>query len=135
MELKIEHPAMISLKNLYVGSFSFKRKEIVSGQEAPVVITRNIYPGDSDNSYKLELICKIGSEDWDMFLSISMIGVFGYTAELADGQKEPVLVENATAIVFPFLRSQISILTSQPNLTPLILPPINVAAMFEGQKA
>ena len=41
------------------------------------------------------------------------------------------LRQNAVAIVFPYLRSQISLLTAQPEVKPVIIPPMNIAQMVE----
>ncbi|MBR0282842.1 MAG: protein-export chaperone SecB [Oscillibacter sp.] len=37
--------------------------------------------------------------------------------------------QNATAIIFPYVRSQIALLTAQPEIEPIVLPPFNIAAM------
>ena len=41
------------------------------------------------------------------------------------------LRQNAVAIVFPYLRSQISLLTAQPEVSPVVMPPMNIAQMIE----
>lgn len=38
-----------------------------------------------------------------------------------------IMDTNAVAIMFPFVRSQVSLLTTQPGMTPVVLPPINTA--------
>ncbi len=35
--------------------------------------------------------------------------------------------KNTIAIMFPFIRSQVTLLTSQPNMCPVILPTINTS--------
>ena len=46
--------------------------------------------------------------------------------------KRDVLIrQNAVAILFPYLRSQVSLLTTQPGVEPVILPPLNIAKMVE----
>lgn len=37
--------------------------------------------------------------------------------------------QNATAIIFPYVRSQIALLTAQPEMEPIIIPPLNIATM------
>ena len=41
------------------------------------------------------------------------------------------LRQNAAAIVFPYIRSQVSLLTAQPEMKPVVLPPMNIAQMVE----
>lgn len=38
-----------------------------------------------------------------------------------------IMEANTVAIMFPFIRSQVSLLTTQPGMVPIVLPPINTA--------
>ena len=42
--------------------------------------------------------------------------------------------QNAASIVFPYLRSQITLLTSQPEVEPVIVPPLNVAKIVSDSE-
>ena len=42
-----------------------------------------------------------------------------------------ILRQNAAAIIFPYLRSQLSLLTAQPEVEPLVLKPFNIAQMVK----
>lgn len=42
-----------------------------------------------------------------------------------------ILRQNAAAIVFPYMRSQLSLLTAQPEVDPLILQPVNIAQLVK----
>lgn len=42
-----------------------------------------------------------------------------------------MLRQNAAAIVFPYMRSQLSLLTSQPEVESLVLQPFNIAQMVK----
>ena len=46
----------------------------------------------------------------------------------------PLIERNAIAIMFPYLRSYISSLTTQPGMQPIVLPPINIMELLSGQK-
>lgn len=41
---------------------------------------------------------------------------------------------NATAILFPYLRTTVSLLMSLANIEPLLLPAINIVRMFDEQE-
>lgn len=41
------------------------------------------------------------------------------------------LRQNAVAIVFPYMRTQLSLLTSQPEIDTVVLQPLNIAQMVE----
>lgn len=44
------------------------------------------------------------------------------------------LLPNAIAIMFPYLRSQVTLMTTQPNITPVIIPPININSFLKRQQ-
>lgn len=47
------------------------------------------------------------------------------------GDRGLLMRQNAVAIIFPYIRSQISLLTAQPEMAPVVLPPLNIAQMVE----
>ena len=46
-------------------------------------------------------------------------------------QKETLLNENAIAILFPYVRAELSLITAQPETDPIVLPTMNISAMFK----
>jgi len=65
----------------------------------------------------------------EMFdLNVEVVGVFG-VSEKDFEQLKP----NAVAIMFPFLRSQISLLTTQPDMIPVVLPAININKLLKTE--
>ena len=46
---------------------------------------------------------------------------------------EHLIKANTIAIIFPFIRSQVSLLTTQPGMMPVIIPPININALISEQ--
>ena len=64
----------------------------------------------------------------DLRVSVSALAKFCYEAN--DYSDEQVIIEsNTVAIMFPFIRSEVTLLTSQPGMTPIVLPPINTAKL------
>ena len=45
-----------------------------------------------------------------------------------------MLEKNTLAIMFPYLRSYISIITTQPGMNPIVLPAMNIIALVNDQK-
>lgn len=45
--------------------------------------------------------------------------------------KDAILNNNAVAILFAYVRSQLTLLTSQPGTSPIVLPVMNIAKMIE----
>ena len=45
-----------------------------------------------------------------------------------------ILERNAIAILFPYIRSYISTITTQLGMAPILLPAMNIVAMLNDQK-
>lgn len=90
----------------------------------------------SDDKYSLCLGVRIGldSNEQPAPFSIEVVieGVF-ILKEIDDPNK--AMQVNAVAILFPYLRSTVSMFTSLMNINPLILPTINLVAMFESDNS
>ncbi len=56
-------------------------------------------------------------------MSIIAKAHFEYEAETYE-MEENIVKTNTVAIMFPFIRSQVTLLTTQPGMTPIVLPPI-----------
>ena len=79
-----------------------------------------------DGSYTVILTLTISKEKSD--LSVKVVASAKFTMDNGDIDLVRTIMENNTvAIMFPFIRSQVSLLTTQPGMTPIVLPPINTA--------
>lgn len=90
---------------------------------------------DRDNNYKVTLILN-GKKPEEYEFSISLVGFFSVEREEAATQnvKEQDLINrNAVAIMMPYLRSEVSLLTAQPETDCVVLPPINVNKLFDNR--
>ena len=58
-------------------------------------------------------------------------GIFSISEDSVLGRK--VLANNTVAILFPYLRSQLTLLTSQPGFEPIILPVMNINALMSDE--
>lgn len=58
-------------------------------------------------------------------------GIFTISEDSVLGKK--VLANNTVAILFPYLRSQLTLLTSQPGFEPVILPVMNINALMSDE--
>lgn len=66
---------------------------------------------------------------------IATVQVSGYITfsddMLNEKMKETLLKKNAISILFPYVRSEMTLLTAQPEVEPIVWPVMNVLAMFE----
>lgn len=63
-------------------------------------------------------------------LKVSMSGFFNYEGDINVEQYLP----NAAAIMYPYMRSIVTAITSNANVTPLILPTINTQNLFKEKE-
>ena len=54
--------------------------------------------------------------------------------KISEQTAEQILKKNTVAIMFPFIRSQVSILTTQPGMIPIVMPPININALVDDMQ-
>ena len=59
-------------------------------------------------------------------LNVTLVGQFVLDAGMVDKLKA-----NAVAVMFPYLRSQVTLLTTQPNILPIVLPTININKLLQ----
>lgn len=83
------------------------------------------------NIYKVSLGAK-GNKREEYMLEVSITGFFTFQEanDLDDQRKENLLSRNAVAILMPYLRSQITLLTAQPEVDTVVLPVFNVNNML-----
>lgn len=89
--------------------------------------TRNISK-DGEGIYRVGLAADIDRED-EFEMRLVITGYFQLDEN--DPNKQILLEKNAVAILFPFLRSEITLLTTQPDMMPIVLPIVNIAALFD----
>lgn len=83
------------------------------------------------NIYKVSLGAK-GDKRGEYNLEVCITGFFTFQEanDLDDQRKENLLSKNAVAILMPYLRSQITLLTAQPEVDTVVLPVFNIINML-----
>jgi preprotein translocase subunit SecB len=126
--------SVLKMKGIYVDNFSFKRfsfDEFVNSD--PVVNVSREIQKIGENQYKVVLQIILSENDFYK-LDITVVGLFAFedNNKLDDETKSIFIFKNAVAILFPFLRSEVILLTSQPGFIPVIIPPINILELFKN---
>lgn len=80
----------------------------------------------TNNDIRINLICNV-SKNGTNIIVVSLIGCFSLSSN--DDIKK--YIPNAVAIMFPYLRSQISLITTQPNCSVIVLPALNINALLK----
>lgn len=82
---------------------------------------------------KLELYIFKKEEDVPFTMNVKVIGIFEVD-DVEEKLREELAEKNAVAILFPYVRALVSNYTAIANVSPLILPPINVVQYIEEKK-
>lgn len=115
------------MRDLYFPECSVKRESEITSEQLNIDISKDITP-KSDAEYDVTVTVCIDKPHKDLEVKVVARATFAFA------HSDPKLVaeiirSNTVAIMFPFIRSQVSLLTTQPGLTPVILPPINTAKL------
>lgn len=100
-----------------------KEIKYVEDEKKTIMVTLNlkIFENPLENNYPFNM-------------NLSLTGIFEIDFTDIDKMRE-FAETNAVAILFPYLRSMVSTYTANANVSPLILPPINVVSLMEqGEK-
>ena len=87
------------------------------------------------SKFRIKINTRVKNKTESVLLNLETIGVFTVDKEgVTDDIGDHLIKVNTVAIMFPFIRSQISLLTTQPGLEPILLPPININALMDSEK-
>lgn len=67
-------------------------------------------------------------DEYEAFVQIS--GFF--TIDENEPNKEQLINENAVAVLYPYARSEMTLLTAQPETEPIVLPVMNIVEMIKA---
>lgn len=122
MDFQEKQLSSLQMQHLHVKDIKFSAtgKEPVRPTKMNVAfhVDKNV---QSDSKMAVELSCDIDIPE----IAQTQVKL---AADFETDGNVPVesMLKNAIAIMFPFLRSQVTLVTSQPNFRPIILPIINI---------
>lgn len=117
--------SILEMKNLIVENITFSR----SIEHFPEKLNVNIsvkYQQQDENSLKVSVSCNASDTNKYIDLSVIVSAIFLINQKVENVDTDYILKRNTATILFPYLRSEVTLVTSQPNLQPVILPPVNI---------
>ena len=125
--MNIENNCILKLNHLLFDEITFNRVNFKSKNDLQVEFgfsfNKREY-GEFVSSIRI-----IGTKKDEYNFVVRASGYFQISEAVEDS--DILIQQNAIAIVFPYIRSQISLLTAQPEVDPVILPPMNIAQMVK----
>lgn len=128
MEIKSKYESTLVLKKIEIVESSFRKKdEVMDELELGVQVKRDLKK-KSDGTFEVILETTVSDEDEKIFVNVKGRAIFSAQCENMD-----ILEKNTIAIMFPYIRSYISMITTQPGMNPIVLPAMNIVAMVNDQ--
>ena len=129
MKVKSKYESVLILEKIEIAESSFRKKdESLEGLELGVQVNHKITKLD-DEQFEVLLETTVSDEDEKVFVNVKGRAVFSNRQGNMD-----MFEKNTIAIMFPYIRSYISIITTQPGMNPIVLPAMNIAAMINDKK-
>lgn len=124
--------SFLKARKICIERMDYKRKNISGGmiKFTEINIGKEIVDLGSD-SYKCSVLLELHDEDDNAELHIVVSGIFEIDTEVDSPLKEVVVTKNTIAILFPYLRSQVTLMTAQPDIEPVVLPPVNINTLLK----
>jgi len=129
MEVRSKYESPLVLEKIEIVESIFRKKdESLDGLELGVQVERNLNEIDK-GIFEVLLETTVSDEEEKVFVNVKGRAIFSTQQENMD-----ILEKNTIAIMFPYIRSYISIITTQPGMNPIVLPAMNIVAMVNDQK-
>ena len=125
MNIKTDYESPLVLKNIIITEGHFKRNEdSLENLELKVGVFHDV-ERLSEREYKITLELNVADPEEKLSVFVKGMAIF------ETKQENQMLIErNTLAIMFPYFRSYVSTLTTQPGMTPIVLPAMNIMTML-----
>lgn len=121
----------MQMKEIYIQRSAFERNNSkISGKSLEIEFERGRKQLE-DSLFQVILNTHIHNTANEFSIDLSVVGIFD-VSKVDASMCETLLDKNTYAILFPFVRSQVTLLTSQPGMQPIVLPAININSMIEA---
>lgn len=129
MEVRSKYESALILDKIEIIESSFRKKDgLLDDLELGVQVDHSLNK-IGDDKFELILTTKVADQDEKVCVWVKGRAIFNTHQE-----NMSILERNAIAILFPYIRSYISTITTQPGMAPILLPAMNIVAMLNDQK-
>lgn len=129
MNIRTEFKSILKLEDIKIVDGNFKRsEEDVEGLSLGLKVDKEIEELD-EQKYKISLMVNVGDDDGKVNIYVKCIGIF-----CIEKYEKSLIERNALAIMFPYVRSYISTITTQPGMSPIVLPALNIVALLNSKQ-
>ena len=126
MRRRDEKSCVLKHNALVFDDIIFKRLGMHSDNDLEISFSVSIGTNITDQDIKKVSVKVMGEKREEYSFEIQASGFFAYEGNAEDS----IIQQNAVAIVMPYIRSEVSLLTAQPGVESVVLPPFNIAEMM-----
>ena len=125
--------SVLKMDNVVFDRISFERHGFLQKEDADIEFQMGTHIVQ-DALGKYRVILKVTAEKAEEYtVEVQITGYCEIDECCPD--KDVLLKKNAVAILFPYVRAELSLLTAQPGTEPIVLPVVNIAAMMDQAEA
>ena len=126
--------SVLKLDKIVFDKIEFNRLGFQNDKELQLEIQSNISQRRDTDIYRVTLVLKGKKpEEYTLEISLSVFFSIEVDDELTEDLKNTLVTKNSVAILMPYLRSQVSLLTAQPGVDCVILPAFNINNMLDNE--
>ncbi|MBP2027438.1 preprotein translocase subunit SecB [Acetoanaerobium pronyense] len=135
MKLDKKHESFLTMENLFFSEIIFKNPNHTDSMDLEIDLDADVKVDQSSNVITKIKLNIISEKDDDFFISITAVGKFKISEVdfVPNDVKQKIVKNNTIAILFPYIRSQVTLLTSQPNFKSFVFPVVNINSIFESE--
>lgn len=135
MEIKNNYKSPLLLKNISITEALLKINPTPKEDNGQLnlSVSKNIKK-ITDNIFNILVKTSLSSDNKDIDISVTCSSTFEVSEDIEKEIADTLIARNTISIIFPFIRSYISTITSIPNMSPIVIPPININKLIEDQE-
>ena len=128
--------SVLKLNKLVFDRIEFIRQGFKNENQTEYRIEAHFAKNHDENIYRVTLILN-GEKKEEFVFTIKLTGYFSFeeVTTLDEDTKNELISKNAVAILMPYMRSQVSLLTAQPEVDCIVLPPFNINNIIKEENA
>jgi preprotein translocase subunit SecB len=114
-------------------SFDFSKPKTIKISPRFQRSVQNIDEQNYEITLSVHIDCEKGKDEIPFQASITLSGRF-YVDQIKSLPSKEILIDNSTAILFPYLRALLTNITSNTSLPPYMLPIMNISQLFKADQ-
>lgn len=126
----------LQMLDLYFSRFDFSQERGKNSTEYSSSFNIEYSVSSNDHSkIRVTINTSICSKENEILLNLQTIGLFKVEQiDIEEDVYNQLVKTNTVAIMFPYIRSQVSLLTTQPGIQPIMIPPMNINVLLENNQ-